>query len=276
MESHPAQAPVALIAGAGQFPVLVAQEARRQGHTVIGFGIEGWADPAFARAVHRFEPLHVGALGVLLQKLHAHGARHVMMAGKVTKEVLFRSPASLDAEMKALLGGLPEPSVNAILGAVTARLAKEGITVIDSSAFLASSLCPAGVLTRRQPGAAEQQDIQCGVRMARAVAELDIGQTVVIKQRVVVAVEALEGTDAAIRRACQLAGTGLVVVKVASPRQDMRFDVPVLGSATLAVLSECGVGCMAVEAGKTLLLERPQLIIQADAAGLCLVGVKTS
>ena len=153
------------------------------------------------------------------------------------------------------------------------RLASEGITLLDSSTFLRANLCPAGVLTRRAPSAAEQNDIPIGFRAARQLASLDIGQTVIVKGRVIIAVEALEGTDAAIRRAHALAGDGLVAVKAASPTQDRRFDLPVIGAETIATLAAAGVSCLAVEADTTLLLDRDALIAAADAARLALVGV---
>jgi DUF1009 family protein len=265
---------IAVIAGAGQFPLLVAQEAKRQGHAVIAFGVQGWADPSLAQAVEAYESVEVGSIGVLIARLKAHAVRQAIMAGKVTKDVLFRPATAFDTETLNLLRAVKGASVNALLGAIAKRLAREGITLMDSSTFLKSSLCPAGVLTTAQPSAAQQGDIRVGVQAARRLASLDVGQTVVIKRGVIVAVEALEGTDAAIRRAHALAGGELVVVKAASPKQDLRFDLPVLGCETVDVLRESGVSCLAVQARKTLLLEKDRLIASANAAGLCLVGIR--
>lgn len=265
---------IAILAGAGRFPFHVAQEAKRQGHTVIVFGVQGWADPALAGEADAYEEVAVGQLGRLLERLRGHGARELVMAGKVTKDVLWRDRASFDGEMLGLLRHVRGWSAPALLGALGNRLAREGVTLLDSSTFLRDNLCPAGAVTRRRPTAAQQEDIRLGFKAARALAALDIGQTVAVKDGVVVAVEALEGTDAAIRRARELAGEGLVVVKAGSPKQDRRFDLPVVGPDTIQRLREARAACLAVEAGTTLLLDRDAIIAAADAAGLCLVGVK--
>lgn len=263
-----------LIAGAGSFPRHVAREAKRRGLKVVAIGLQHWVDPALAQEVDVYEEVAVGQLGRLLARLNTHQVRQAVMAGKVTKEVLFDSRVQFDSEALGILGRVNDYSVNGLLGAIAARLAKDGVTLLDSSTFLKDQLCPVGVLTRRQPTAAEHEDIRIGLQVARRIAELDVGQTVVVKQRVVVAVEALEGTDAAIRRAGELArGGGLVVVKMAAPAQDMRFDLPVLGPQTLSVVTQAGATCLAVEAQKTLLLDKDALLAQADAAQLCLIGV---
>ena len=264
---------IAIIAGAGRFPFHVAQEARRQGLAVVAMGIQGWADPSLADQVDRYEELAVGQLGRLIERLKAHGVRQAILAGKVTKGVLLDQRTVFDEETREILRAANEFSVSTLLGAIGKRLASEGITLLDSSTFLEDGLCPIGVLTSRGPSAPEQDDISVGLRAARALASLDIGQTVIVKGRVVVAVEALEGTDAAIRRAHALAGQGLVVVKTASPNQDRRFDLPVVGTDTIATLREAGASCLAVEAQTTLLLDREALLVSANAASICLIGV---
>ena len=265
--------PIALIAGAGRFPLHVAQEARRQGVGVFALGIRGWVDPALAGHVDAYEEIAIGQLGQLIVRLKAEGVRQAIMAGKVTKEVLVSQRTAFDGEALKLLGQVRDFSVGSILGAIGTRLASEGITLLDSSTFLKANVCPRGPVTSRRPSPEEQEAIGVGAAAARAVAALDIGQTVVVKGRVVVAIEALEGTDAAIRRAHALAGPGLVVVKTASPDHDRRFDLPVLGLETLGVLAECGVACVAVEAGATLLLDREALIASLNRAGVCLIGI---
>jgi DUF1009 family protein len=265
---------IAIIAGAGRFPFHVAQEAKRQGLPVIAIGIQGWADPSLAAQVDLYEEIAVGQLGRLITCLKSQGVDQAIMAGKVTKEVLLDQRAAFDTEALGILRGVSEFSVTTLLGAIGQRLASEGITLLDSSTFLKANLCPVGVLTSRGPRAVEADDIHVGFRAARALATLDIGQTVIVKGRVVVAVEALEGTDAAIRRAHALAGQGLVVVKMASPTQDRRFDLPVVGTETLSTLREAGVSCLAVEAETTLLLDRDAVIALANAAGICVIGVR--
>lgn len=265
---------VALIAGAGRFPFHVAQEGKRQGYQVVALGIRGWVDPTLAAAVDTYEEVAVGELGRLIERLKVHQIRHAIMAGKVTKNVLLRDLQSFDATAKAVVRQAGDASVNRLLGEIASLLAGAGITLLDSSAFLREQLCPVGPLTRRAPSTEETADIEVGVRAARQLASLDIGQTVIVKRRVVVAVEGLEGTDAAIQRAHALAGSGLVVVKTASPSQDRRFDLPVIGLDTMAVLAVSGVTCLAVEAYSTLLLDRDALLASANASGLCLVGVE--
>ncbi|MBI3996275.1 MAG: UDP-2,3-diacylglucosamine diphosphatase LpxI [Candidatus Omnitrophica bacterium] len=264
---------IAIIAGAGRFPFHVAQEAKRQGTSVTAFGIRGWADASLASEVDTYEEIAVGQLGRLIERLKSCGAREAIMAGKVTKEVLFDQRTSFDAEALGLLQHVNDFSVASVLGAIGKRLATEGITLLDSSTYLKANLCPEGVLSARAPSAVEQEDIRIGTQAARMLATLDIGQTVVVKGRVVVALEALEGTDAAIRRAHTLAGEGLVVVKMAAPNQDRRFDLPLIGPATIATLRDSGVSCLAVEAGTTVLLDREALVTAANASHMCLVGI---
>jgi DUF1009 family protein len=264
---------IAIIAGAGSFPLHVAREAKRQGASVSAVGIRGWVDPALAGAVEAYEEVAVGELGRLIQFLKARQIPQVVMAGKVTKAVLLDQETQFDPEAIGILRAVRDVSVTGLLGAIGERLSREGIRLLDSSTFLQEALCPVGPVTARGPSVSEQADIQVGLSVARTLAALDVGQTVVVKGRVVIAVEALEGTDATIRRAQTLAGRDLVVVKAAAPDQDRRFDLPVIGLETVTSLQQGGVSCLAVEAGTTLLLDRAALIAAANAAGMCLVGV---
>lgn len=264
---------VAVIAGSGRFPFHVADEAKRQGVEIVAVGLRGWVDPALAHHVQDYVELGVGELRRLIEWLKAQRVTQAIMAGKVTKDVLLDPRALFDAEVRAILTQARDCSVPALLGAVGDRLAQHGITLLDSSTFLQSCLCPLGVLTDRRPSAEESADIEVGMRVARALTALDVGQTVVVKCRVVVALEALEGTDAAIRRAHDLAGDGFVVVKLAGPAQDRRFDLPIVGPETIQTLRDHGVTCLAVEAGSTLLLERDAVLAQANAARVALVGI---
>ena len=265
---------VGIIAGAGSFPIDVAKEARRQGLRVVAIGLEGWVDARLGEHADTFEQVPIGQLGRLFDRFAAHQVREAVMAGKVTKEVLFDPRVEFDAEALQVLGQVKEFSVNGLLGAIADRLAGRGVTLLDSSTFLRHQLCPAGVLTTRQPSPEERVDIDVGAEAARQMATLDVGQTVVVRQKVIVAVEALEGTDTAIERAGKLAGAGCVVVKMASRTQDRRFDLPVLGLRTIEVAAAAGVTCLAVQAGSTLLLEKTALIEQANHHRLCLVGIE--
>jgi DUF1009 family protein len=265
-------APLAVIAGAGRFPVHVARGAKRRGLRVIGVGIEGWVDPSLAQDVDAFEVMDVGQLGRMLERLKAHGVRQAVMAGKVTKEVLLNRRQSFDPEMQRALERARDASVGALLGAIGDRLAADGIALLDSSTFVTDDLCPSGALTR-PPTASEEADVTLGLRIARLLAAFDVGQTVVVKRQVIVAVEALEGTDAAIRRAHELAGDGLVIVKAAAPQQDRRFDLPVVGPDTLTAMRDAGAVCLAIEAGTALILDRPAFLQTAEAAGICVIGI---
>ena len=266
----------AILAGAGAFPRQVADHARRAGVRVVALGIEGWVEPGLASHVDVYEDIAIGQLGRLIERLKAHHARQVVMAGKVTKGVLLDPRVRFDADAIQVLGRAGGTSVTAVLGAVAERLAQEGITLLDSSTFLKHDLCPSGVATRRAPTEDEAASIRAGVEIARQLAAVDVGQSVAVKGRVVVAVEALEGTDAMLTRAGQVAGPGCVLVKMASPTQDRRFDLPVIGLSTLQVAVAAGVTCLAVEAGSTLLLDKEALLRAADAAGLAIVGLDPS
>ena len=267
---------VAIIAGSGSFPLHVAAEAKRQGLTVVGIGLTGWVDPSLAGHVDAYEEVSVGQLGRLVERLKAHQATRAIMAGKVTKEVLFDSRVKFDADALGILSRVKDFSVNGLLGAIGDLLSKQGIQLIDSSTFLKPNLCPAGPLTKRSPSPVEQEDIRVGAQAALQLAKLDVGQTVVVKNRVVVAVEALEGTDATIARAGQLAGKPLVLVKVAAPSQDMRFDLPILGLGTIASALAAGVTCIAVEAHKTIVLDKDAVVAKADQAHICIIGISAT
>ncbi len=265
---------IGIIAGAGSFPIDVAKEAHRLGLRVVAIGLEGWVDARLSEHADTFEQVPIGQLGRLFDRFAAHHVRQAVMAGKVTKEVLFDPRVEFDAEALQVLEQVKEFSVNGLLGAIADRLAGRGVTLLDSSTFLRHQLCPTGVLTVRQPSPEERVDVDMGTDAARQMATLDVGQTVVVRRKVIVAVEALEGTDAAIQRAGQLAGAGCVVVKMASRTQDRRFDLPVLGLRTIDVASAAGVSCLAVQAGSTLLLDKTALIEQANRHQLCLVGIE--
>src|SRR3989338_8806460 len=179
---------VAIIAGAGRFPFYVAREAKRQGHGIVAIGVRGWADGALKEEADVYEEIAVGELGRLIASLKSHQVRQAVMAGKVTKEVLFQQRTAFDAEALKVLGQARDFSVHAMLGLIAKRLEADGIALLDSSTFLRANLCPEGALTSRGPTPEEQQDIQAGLRAARLMAALAVGQTVVVKRGVIVAV----------------------------------------------------------------------------------------
>lgn len=267
---------IGLIAGNGRFPFLVLDAARRLGHEVTIIAIEDEAFPALNEAAAE-DPraeivwISLGQLGRCVDALRQAGAAQAVMAGQVRHVKIF-SGVVPDRLARSALTGLRARNTDALIAAVADVLEEEGIELLDSTAFLAPLLAEAGPIGAREPTSAEQADLEFGWRMADALAGLDIGQTVVVKDQAVVAVEAMEGTDAAIARAGRLAGEGTRVVKVAKPSQDMRFDVPVVGLPTIDAMREAGATALAVDAGRTLIFDRDRAIAAADRAGIAVVG----
>lgn len=265
-----------LIAGNGAFPFLVLDAARRLGHAVTIVAVEHEASPDLASAAAR-EPraeLHwvpIGHLGRAIEVMRAAGVTQAVMAGQVRHTSIF-SGAMPDRLLLSVLLRLRSKNTDALISAVADVLRDHGIELLDSTSYLTPLLARPGVLTSRPPSPEERDDFAFGYRMADQIAGLDIGQTIAVKSAAVVAVEAMEGTDAVIARAGQLAGPGVRVVKVAKPAQDMRFDVPVVGMATITAMRDAGATALSVDAGRTLLLDGDDAIRAADAAGICMVG----
>jgi hypothetical protein len=227
--------------------------------------------PELAKWVDGIFWIKVGQLGKLIRIFQEQGVRDVLMAGGIRKTRLFSGLPDLRAA--ALLARMLYKKDDSILRAVAAELESEGITVRESTLYLDNLLAPAGVLTRRKPSKDEQKDIAFGWEMAKEIGRLDIGQTVVIKDRAVLAVEAIEGTDEAILRGGRLCGRDAVVVKICKPQQDLRFDLPAIGMQTIRTMKEVKAGCLAVEAGKAIIFDRESVIAEADEAGMSIVGV---
>jgi len=265
--------PLGLIAGNGSFPRLVAQAAQRRGRRVVAVGLREETAPELEAQVDEFHWVSLGQLGRCLALLKQARVKEAIMAGQVKHRQIF-SGALPDWKMLGLMTRLATKSTDSIIGAVAEVLAQEGITLLSSVAFLEDQLAVAGAMTRRKPSADERRDIDYGVRIARALGGLDLGQTVAVKERAAVALEAMEGTDEVIRRAGQIAGPGATVIKLAKPRQDMRFDVPVVGPATLEAMREAGAGILAVEARKTLLIEKDDFLAQANKLGIAVWGLE--
>jgi DUF1009 family protein len=265
-----------LIAGNGKFPFLVLDAAKRAGHDVTIIALKEEAFPELeaeaartpAAALHR---VSLGQLGKWAGLLERAGVTHAVMAGQVKHTKLF---ADIVPDLTALgmLMRLKAKNTDAIISGVVDVLRDRGIEMIESTALLQPLLAREGVLTRRAPDDDEAADFAFGYRVADTVAGLDIGQTIVVKSKAVVAVEAMEGTDLTIARAGELAGRGTRVVKVAKPNQDMRFDVPVVGVATINAMAAAGASAMSVDAGKTLMIDGDAVIDAANAASIALVG----
>lgn len=264
---------IGLIAGNGCFPVIFARTSRAEGVSVVAVAHEGETDPALSREVDELTWIKVGQLEPMVEVFRANGVRRAVMAGGIRKSALMEHFAP-DARGMRCLARISTWSDDAVLRSVAAELEGEGIQMVESTLFLGSILAPEGLLAGREPDDAQRRDVQYGVSVAKGIGRFDVGQTVVVKSGVVLAIEAIEGTDSAIRRGGQLGRGGCVVVKTSKPGQDLRFDVPAVGPETVAVCTESGVSVLALEAGKTLLLEREKLLADAAAAGLTIVGVR--
>jgi hypothetical protein len=266
---------IGIIAGNGRFPFLALQGARSLGHdvTVVAVKEEAFADlEQAAREAHAsYHSVSLGHLGKCIKILRQDGVSQAVMAGQVKHAKIF-SGIVPDLTLLSVLTKLRARNTDALISAVAEVMRKEGIELLDSTVFLGPLLAKEGQLTRRAPDETERADLAFGYRMADEVAGLDIGQTVVVKDKAVVAVEAMEGTDAAILRAGELAGGGVRVIKVAKPNQDMRFDVPVIGVATIDIMRRAGATAISVDAGRTLVIDGDQVFKAADEAGIAIVG----
>jgi DUF1009 family protein len=265
-----------LIAGNGRFPFLVLDAARAAGHeiTIIAIKEEAFAELEAAAARPPAAALHwisLGQLGKCISLLKSAGATHAVMAGQVKHTQIFGGIVP-DPTLLFALSKVRSRSTDGLIGAVADVMRGHGLELIDSTALLQPFLAKPGVLTDRVPTAEEQTDIEFGYRMADALAGLDIGQTIAVKHRAVVAVEAMEGTDEVIGRAGRLAGPGVRIVKVAKPKQDMRFDVPVIGLATVQAMRVAGASALSIDAGKTLVLDGDAVFASANEAGITIVG----
>jgi DUF1009 family protein len=272
---------VGLLAGWGRFPMLFAEAARRQGYAVYGMGILGMASPDLPELCHQYRAAPLARLGRAIRFFKRHRVDHVVMAGKVEKRELFKPHRMLRLvpDMRALHMWFRYCRENkkddTLLLAVIREFERDGISFSSALDFCPELLVKHGFLTRRRPSAAQWKDIRFGWEIAKEMGRLDIGQTVVINDTAVIAVEALEGTDECIRRAGQLCRRGgFSVVKVAKPQQDLRFDVPTIGVQTLQTMREAGGRVLALEAGMTILLDEPQVVDLADKLGIAIVSLK--
>ena len=266
---------IGLIAGNGRFPFLVLQGARSLGHDVTVVAVKEEAFPELEGAARAAGAdltwVSLGHLGKCIKVLKAAGAHQAVMAGQVKHAKIF-SGILPDFTLLSVLTKLKARNTDALISAVAEVLRGEGIELLNSTAFLQPLLARSGTLGRRQPTAAELDDFAFGYRMADAVAALDIGQTIVVKDKAVVAVEAMEGTDEVIQRAGHLAGPGVRIVKVAKPKQDMRFDVPVVGVATIEAMRAAGATALSIDAARTLVLDGARVFNTANEAGIAIIG----
>jgi hypothetical protein len=261
-----------LIAGNGRFPILALETARKLGHEVVAVAIKEEAWPEVERAAARAHWISLGQLSRLIEIFKEEGITEVIMAGQVKHAKIFSSIRP-DWRLVKLLASLREKNTDALIGGVAKILEDEGIRLLDSTTLLKPLLAGEGALTRRKPDQGEERDIAYGRRIANTLAGLDVGQSVAISERACVAVEAMEGTDEMLRRAASLVnGRRLTLVKVSRRRRHLQFDVPVAGVETIAVMRETRTTAMAVDAGRTILLDRDEMLARADEAGLAIAG----
>ena len=262
-----------LIAGNGRFPFLVLEGARSQGIEMAVIALKEEASPELEKEAKRLHWVSLGELSKAISLMHQEGVSRAVMAGQVKHNKIF-SAIRPDWKLAKLLFSLPRKNTDSLIGAVAKVLEEEGIQLVDSTMFLKPLIPHAGMLTRRAPDARESGDIEYGLRVARHIAAMDIGQTVVVSDRACVAVEAMEGTDETIARAARVCqGKPLVVIKVSKPQQDMRFDVPVVGVPTVEAMKRAGATALSIDAERTLLFDRARLLEVADAAGIAIQAV---
>jgi UDP-2,3-diacylglucosamine hydrolase len=273
---------VGILAGWGRYPVVIAEALRRQGYEVYTLGVKGHADPKLATVSDHFGWVGLAKIGAAIRFFRRQGVHHVTMAGKIHKFLLFQPWVwfkhlpdwrAVHAFYPHFVSTKKDRRDDTLLTAVIDEFARDQIIFAPATDFLPELLVNLGQLTKRAPTRHEAKDIEFGWTMAKELGRLDIGQSVTVKGRAALAVEAIEGTDACIRRAGSLCAPGFTVVKVAKPKQDMRFDVPTIGLGTLETMVQAGASCLAVEAGRTIIIDEPEVIRFADRHRLSIVAV---
>lgn len=268
------QSTIGLIAGGGQFPLLIAEAARKHGRRVVAVAHLDETDPRLTERVDDIVWIKLGQLGRLIKAFRSRDVREALMAGTITKKKMFDNIRP-DFKGLAIMSRLAFFHDDDILRAVASELDREGVAIVSSTRFLPELIAPEGCLTARRPSRAEMDDIRFGWKMAKSLGQMDIGQCVVVRKRTVLAVEAIEGTDAAILRGGELAREKAVVVKVSKPNQDLRFDAPSVGLGTIRTLSRVKGAVLAVEAGKTLLFDKETMIAEADKNRIAVISLRT-
>ena len=266
-----------LLAGIGHLPVDVAQSAKKLGYKVVAIAVVADTDPELPENADAFYTINVGKVGKILQTLKQHDVKNVTMIGKVTKEVLYKNGVMIpDLTTIRVLASLPDRKDDTIMNAIVKLIEDKGMHVMDQTVLIQPLLPEPGVLTKRKPTEQEWEDMRFGFRMAKELGRLDIGQTVVVKNRAVMALEAIEGTDACILRGGFLGKGGVVVAKTAKPAQDNRFDMPSVGTTTLTSMIHAGATGIVIEAGRTLLVDRKRTLAMAEEKGITIVSMSES
>ena len=260
-----------LIAGNGKFPFLVVDGAQRQGASLAVVAIREETDKRIEEIADKIIWVGIGQLGKMILFFKQQGVERAMMAGQV-KHVQIFSGSLPDLRMVKMLWNLPQRNTDSLIGGVAAEMQKEGIELIDSTYFIQDQLAEEGILTKRKPDETERGNIEYGLRIANEIARLDLGQTIVVRAKACVAIEAMEGTDAVIKRAGELAKGKLTVIKVAKPNQDMRFDVPVVGIPTIETMIQAGATCLCLTARKTLIFDKAEMLALANRNKISIVA----
>jgi len=261
---------VGLIAGGGQFPLMVAEGARRHGFRVVAVAHKGETEPSLSDQVDKITWIKLGQLGQMIKALKKEGVQKTLMAGSITKKRMFENIMP-DLKGLTVISRLAIFHDDDILRALAEELAKEGIEIVSSTLYLPELLAPSGCLTKKKPNKVEKEDIDFGWKMAKELGRLDIGQCVVVRRKTVLAVEAIDGTDETILRGGRLSKEGAVVIKVSKPNQDLRFDVPAIGLDTIKVMSQVRASVLVVEAGKTLIFDRDEMVAGADEMDISII-----
>ena len=269
---HTIPSTLGLIAGNGKFPLLFAKNARQRKIKVIAVGIKGDTSILLRPFVDKLFWVGAGELKKLFEFFKNEHIQKVIMAGQVNPENLFRENVTPDSEFQRLFEAMKDRKADTIFSAIADKLQEEGMELMDSTLLLKDHMAPKGTLTARGPTETELGDIEFGRDIAKHMGFLDVGQTVVIKEKAIVAIEAMEGTDKTIVRGGNIARRDAVVIKMAKPKQDSRFDIPVVGPGTIQAMKESHASCLAIEAGKTLIIDRNAFVQLADKAGICVVS----
>jgi len=264
---------IGVIAGNRKFPIVFSQAARLRGFSVVAIAIKGDTSRRLKHSVDKVYWLSLAEFSKIFDIFKKEGINRVIMAGQISPYRLFGKEINRDPQLREMLAEIKDKRADTIFGAIAAKLKDHGLELIDSTTFVGDFLPEKGTLTKKEPTSETRQDIYFGFEIARHIGNLDIGQTVAVKHKAIVAVEALEGTDNLIRRAGRLARGGITVVKVSKPKQDMRFDIPVVGLNTVKNLVKANAACLAIEAGKTLFIDKEQAVRLADRKGIVIVAV---
>jgi len=264
---------IGLIAGNRKLPLIFSEAAKKRNYYIVAVAIKGDTSPKLKALVDKIYWLGLDEFSSMFEIFKQEGVKKIVMAGQISPQRLFSKEIEKDQDLKDLLLSIKDKKADTIFGAITEKLKESGFELLDSTTFIEDLLPAKGTLTKKEPDFSVWEDIYFGLDLAKAIAYLDIGQTVAVKAKAIVAAEALEGTDNLIRRAGQITKGGFTLIKVSKPKQDLRFDIPVVGLNTVKNLIKAGAKCLAIEAGKTLFIDKEESIELADKKGLCVVVV---